>query len=129
MKAVLRGSTRKLAEVGDKFIKQNKSYDAAMSMPVDARNKRTVWTVATQPYSGAHFATYPPALIEPCILAGSRPGDTVLDPFNGSGTTGAVALKHHRNYIGCELNPEYIELTNKRLAQIQPTLLMEKSDG
>jgi DNA modification methylase len=98
-------------------------------MPVDARNKRTVWTVATQPYSGAHFATYPPALIEPCILAGSRPGDTVLDPFNGSGTTGAVALKHHRNYIGCELNPEYIELTNKRLAQIQPTLLMEKADG
>jgi site-specific DNA-methyltransferase (cytosine-N4-specific) len=129
MKAVLKGSTRKLAESGDKFIKSNRSFEAAVVMPVDARNKRTVWTVATQPYSGAHFATYPPALIEPCILAGSRPGDTVLDPFNGSGTTGAVALKHHRNYIGCELNPEYIELTNKRLAQIQPTLLMEKADG
>lgn len=64
----------------------------------ETRNKRTVWTVTTKPYSGAHFATFPPKLIEPCILAGSREGDTVLDPFNGSGTTGAVAIKHHRNY-------------------------------
>ena len=86
------------------------------------RNKRSVWTVATQPFSGAHFATYPEKLIEPCVLAGSRPGDTVLDPFNGSGTTGAVAVKHHRNYIGIELNPDYIELTNKRLAEVQPVL-------
>ena len=86
------------------------------------RNKRDVWTVVTKSYREAHFATYNPDLIEPCILAGSRPGDTVLDPFNGSGTTGAVALKHHRNYIGCELNPEYIKLTNKRLAQVQPML-------
>jgi site-specific DNA-methyltransferase (adenine-specific) len=90
---------------------------------VPARNKRDVWTVTTKPYRKAHFATYPPDLIEPCILAGSRPGDTVLDPFNGSGTTGAVSLKHHRNYIGCELNPAYIELTNKRLEE-QPVLLM-----
>lgn len=83
------------------------------------RNKRSVWTINSQPYSGAHFATFPPKLIEPCILAGSREGDTVLDPFNGSGTTGAVAIKHHRNYIGCELNPDYIRLTKKRLAQVQ----------
>ena len=86
------------------------------------RNKRDVWTVATKPYKGAHFATFPPDLIEPCILAGSRPCDTVLDPFNGSGTTGAVSIKHGRNYIGCELNPDYIELTKKRLAQVQPAL-------
>ena len=91
----------------------------------ETRNKRDVWTVTTKPYKEAHFATFPPDLIEPCILAGSRPGDTVLDPFNGSGTTGEVAIKHHRNYIGCELNPEYIELTNRRLAKVQPTLIGE----
>jgi DNA modification methylase len=78
-------------------------------------NKRSVWTVATRPYKGAHFATFPPALIEPCILAGSRPGDVVLDPFNGSGTTGQVALTHGRKYLGCELNPDYVELTRTRL--------------
>jgi DNA modification methylase len=86
------------------------------------RNKRDVWTVTTKPYKEAHFATFPPDLIEPCILAGSRIGDTVLDPFNGSGTTGAVSLKHHRDYIGCELNPDYIKLTEKRLSEVQPTL-------
>jgi site-specific DNA-methyltransferase (adenine-specific) len=63
----------------------------------------------------SHFATYPPKLIEPCILAGSAPGDTVLDPFTGSGTTGAVAAKHGRRFIGCELNPEYIALAAKRI--------------
>lgn len=81
------------------------------------RNRRSVWTVATRPYKGAHFATFPPALIEPCILAGSRPGDIVLDPFNGSGTTGQVALQHGRQYIGCELNPEYVALTEVRLSE------------
>jgi DNA modification methylase len=86
------------------------------------RNKRSVWTVATKPYPEAHFATFPPDLIEPCILAGSRPGDTVLDPFNGSGTTGAVSIKHHRNYTGIDLNPDYIKLTNRRLAKVQPVL-------
>jgi len=91
------------------------------------KNKRSVWTVSTKPYSGAHFATFPPKLIEPCILAGSREGDLVLDPFNGSGTTGAVALQHHRNYVGIELNADYIELTHKRLAQVQPTLLEVKN--
>ena len=90
------------------------------------RNKRDVWTVTTKPYKEAHFATFPPDLIEPCILAGSRLGDTILDPFNGSGTTGEVAIKHGRNYIGIELNPDYIELTNKRLAQVQPTLMETK---
>ena len=79
------------------------------------RNRRSVWTVATRPYKGAHFATFPPALIEPCILAGSRPGDVVLDPFMGSGTTAAVAVQHGRQYIGCELNPEYKALQDERL--------------
>jgi DNA modification methylase len=84
----------------------------------ETRNRRSVWTVATRPYKGAHFATFPPALIEPCILAGSRPGDIVLDPFNGSGTTGQVALQHGRQYLGCELNPEYVELTRTRLEPV-----------
>ena len=82
----------------------------------ETRNRRSVWTVATQPYKGAHFATFPPALIEPCILAGSRPGDIVLDPFMGSGTTAAVALQHGRQYLGCELNPAYQPLQEARIA-------------
>jgi len=81
----------------------------------DMRNRRSVWTVATRPYKGAHFATFPPALIEPCILAGSRPGDIVLDPFMGSGTTAAVALQYGRQYLGCELNPEYGPLQQERI--------------
>ena len=80
------------------------------------RNRRSVWSVATRPYKGAHFATFPPALIEPCILAGSRPGDIVLDPFMGSGTTAAVAIEHGRQFIGCELNPEYKPLQDERIA-------------
>jgi DNA modification methylase len=79
------------------------------------RNRRTVWTVATQPYSGAHFATFPPALIEPCILAGSRPGDTVLDPFGGAGTTGLVADRHSRHALLIELNPAYAKLARERI--------------
>lgn len=82
------------------------------------RNRRSVWTIATKPYKGAHFATFPPDLVEPCILAGSRPGDIVLDPFNGSGTTGQVALQHGRRYIGCELNPDYVALTHERLTKV-----------
>lgn len=82
----------------------------------DLRNRRSVWTVATRPYKGAHFATFPPSLIEPCILAGSRVGDVVLDPFMGSGTTAAVALRHDRQYLGCELNPAYQPLQEARIA-------------
>jgi DNA modification methylase len=81
------------------------------------RNKRSVWTVNTVPYSGAHFATFPPALIEPCILAGSRSGDTVLDCFFGSGTTGEVAGNLGRNWIGCEINDQYAPLQWKRTSQ------------
>jgi site-specific DNA-methyltransferase (cytosine-N4-specific) len=80
------------------------------------RNRRSVWSIATKPYKGAHFAVFPPALVEPCILAGSRPGDVVLDPFIGSGTTAAVAIEHGREFIGCELNPEYKPLQDERIA-------------
>jgi len=86
-------------------------------VPFEVRNRRSVWTVATVPYKGAHFATFPPALIEPCILAGSRPGDVVLDPFFGSGTTGMVAQNLGRRWLGCELNPAYGPLQDERLAQ------------
>ena len=89
------------------------------AQPGETRNKRDVWTVATQPYKEAHFATFPPKLIEPCILAGCPAGGVVLDPFTGSGTTGVVALRHGRDFLGIELNPDYIALAHKRvLAEI-----------
>lgn len=85
-------------------------------------NRRSVWTVNTKPYKGAHFATYPPELIRPCILAGCPKGGLVLDPFGGSGTTAAVANEEGRDAILCELNPEYIPLINKRISEVQPKL-------
>jgi DNA modification methylase len=83
----------------------------------EKRNKRSVWTVTTKPYAGAHFAVFPSDLIEPCILAGAPVGGIVLDPFMGSGTTAQVAQNLGRQYIGCELNPAYVELQNIRTAQ------------
>jgi len=79
------------------------------------RNKRDVWTINTKPFKGAHFAVMPEALVEPCILAGSKDGDVVLDPFMGSGTVGVVALRHNRDFIGVELNPVYAELARDRI--------------
>lgn len=93
-----------------------------MSYPAHVRNKRTVWTVPTHPFAGAHFATFPPKLIEPMILAGSAEGDTVLDPFAGSGTTGMVALRHGRSFVGLELNPEYAQLARHRIVDDAPLL-------
>lgn len=81
------------------------------------RNKRDVWSVTTKPYKGAHFAVFPSDLIEPCVLAGSREGDVVLDPFMGSGTTAMVAKQHGRKYIGCELNESYGALQDERIAR------------
>src|SRR5574341_1476391 len=95
--------------------KYNESFDAAVTDLVDARNKRSVWTIPTQSYPEAHFATFPEALVEPCILAGSRLGDIVLDPFMGSGTTARVAELLGRRWIGIELNEDYRRLQEDRL--------------
>ena len=84
----------------------------------ETRNRRSVWTVATKPYEGAHFAVFPQDLIEPCIMAGAPVGGIVLDPFMGSGTTAQVAQNLGRKYLGCELNPEYKPLQDKRLRQM-----------
>jgi len=82
----------------------------------NGRNKRSVWTITTRPYSEAHFATFPPELPEICIKAGSKRGDVVIDPFMGAGTVGLVAKRLNRHYIGCEVNPEYIAMAEKRIA-------------
>ena len=79
------------------------------------RNKRTVWTIATEAFSEAHFATFPKALVEPCVKAGCPPGGLVLDPFAGSGTTGVVAVNLGRRFIGIELNPAYCDMARKRI--------------
>ena len=86
-------------------------------------NKRSVWEIAPQSYHGAHFATFPEELVETCLLAGTRPGDTVLDPFMGSGTVARVAVRWQRHYLGCELNPAYLDLTDDRLTNLQINLL------
>lgn len=100
---------------GDEKHRTKAGLMALAGVEWETRNRRSVWTVATRPYKGAHFATFPPALIEPCILAGSAPGDAVLDPFMGSGTTAAVAIEHGRLYAGCELNETYGPLQDERI--------------
>lgn len=89
--------------------RQNESYSAAIKDLVDSRNKRSVWTVTPKPFKGAHFATFPPDLIDPCVLAGCPRSGTVLDPFFGSGTTGLVAYKHDRKFIGIDLSEDYLK--------------------
>jgi len=81
------------------------------------RNQRNVWHLGPEPYAEAHFATFPTEIPRRCIMAGSKPGDMILDPFNGSGTTGAVALQLDRHYIGCELNPDYIRMSHDRIGK------------
>jgi len=98
---------------GGRFSKGERMFGSDDLM----KNKRSVWNVSVASFKDAHFAVYPPALIEPCIKAGSAEGDTVLDPFSGSGTTGEVALKLGRNYVGCELNPDYAKLSEKRITE------------
>jgi DNA modification methylase len=114
MKAVVRPPGKKMAKAGS-GTKNNDDFNAACCLPVLERNKRSVWTVPTQGYSEAHFATYPEKLIEPCILAGSQGGGMVLDPFGGSGTTAVVALRHGRRAVLCELNPEYAAMARRRI--------------
>lgn len=123
-------STRRFAKSGNKERKPGSARgcpagtgaNVCGSVPWEGvkRNKRSVWTVATQPFKGAHFATFPPALIEPCILAGSRRGDTILDPFGGAGTTGLVAERLGRHATLIELNPDYAELARQRIAHDAP---------
>ncbi len=94
---------------------EDKALGGSQCQVTESRNRRTVWTVATQPFPEAHFSTFPPKLIEPCVLAGCPVGGTVLDPFCGSGTTGVVALNNHRDFIGIELNPEYVAMAEARI--------------
>jgi DNA modification methylase len=119
------GNERRAREIADPNVKSSKlARDVprrrakvdADGNPVGA-NKRSVWSVAGGRYPDAHFATFPPALIEPCILAGAPPGGVVLDPFFGSGTTGEVAEKHGRKWIGFDINPAYEALQKQRTAQ------------
>jgi site-specific DNA-methyltransferase (cytosine-N4-specific) len=99
-------------------VKANASFSAAVTDLVETRNRRSVWTIPSEPFAGAHFATFPQALVEPCILAGSRPGDVVFDPFLGSGTVAQVAQNLGRRWLGCELNPDYIALQGDRTQQL-----------
>jgi len=87
------------------------------------RNRRSVWQVNTKPFAGAHFATFPPDLIRPCILASTKPGDYVLDPFFGSGTVGLVSQQENRRYLGIELSPEYVTLAVDRLHGLEPKVI------
>lgn len=113
-----RGHSRRHQGFNDRWDKMEREEQCS-----GMRNKRDVWRISPAGYPGAHFATFPPALITPCILAGSRPGDTVLDPFAGSGTTGQVSMQHGRHFIGCELNPDYVPLIDRRTANIQGVLI------
>ena len=117
MKAVVRAPKTRHGDEQAVRPKNNSGFAEHCCMPVERRNRRNVWRIASQPFTGAHFATFPPALVEPCILAGSKPGDVVLDPFTGTGTVAAVARDHGRRSVGIELNPDYIDLAAKRLAQ------------
>jgi DNA modification methylase len=104
---------KKAGSQADKFGSHNKG--AELIACDGTRNKRSVWTIATAPYKGAHFAVFPPKLIEPCLLAGCPVGGTVLDPFGGAGTTAVVAIKHGRKAVLCELNPDYAEMARRRI--------------
>lgn len=108
------GSRAKGFEVRDFSKVADKKYHT--------RIRRSVWNLPTQPYKGAHFAVMPQALVEPCILAGSAEGDTVLDPFSGSGTVGVVALRLARKFVGIELNAEYAEMARNRILNDAPLL-------
>jgi DNA modification methylase len=104
---------------GDNSDPKYATKSGNVSKEYEKANKRSVWSVATKPYRGAHFATFPTNLIEPCIFAGSRLNDIVLDPFMGSGTTAQVALENGRRYMGCELNNAYASLQHERITNLQ----------
>lgn len=120
-----RDKSKRAAAIPGQSVGTHRADRHESEYDIDTRNKRSVWTVATAPYKGAHFATFPTELIEPCILAGAPSGGVVLDPFFGSGTTGQVAQTLGRQFIGCELNPEYKALQDERLRQ--PGFIFEEA--
>lgn len=105
---------------GTQRVVHGKGVTSNLTRQDGLRNKRSVWTINTKPFRGAHFAVMPEALVEPCVMASSRPDDLVLDPFTGSGTVGVVALRHSRNFVGVELNPDYAEIARNRIKSSQP---------
>ena len=107
---------------GNDFKNRQGAAGGAPWQPGSGRNARSVWAIPTQPYSGAHFAVMPPALAGRCIKSGSRVGDTVLDPFSGAGTTGMVARRLRRQYVGIELNPEFADMARRRIDSDAPLL-------
>ena len=123
----LAGKPGGLRPAGDNFNKKRRyagtqtprtrADRAALLSPDGKRNRRSVWHVNPKPFKGAHFATFPPDLIEPMVLAGAPEGGLVLDPFAGAGTTGIVALQNGRSFVGIELNPEYADIARKRLKE------------
>jgi DNA modification methylase len=117
MKAVVRSGNKERKSGTSRGCPEGTGSNVCGSVPWEGskRNKRSVWSVSTKPFKEAHFATFPPELIEPCVLAGCPQGGTVIDPFFGAGTTGLVAQKHGRNCIGIELNPDYVEIARKRV--------------
>lgn len=116
---IIAGKRGKNETTGDRTREGfNERWDASVSALV--RNKRSVWTIPTQPFKGAHFATFPEALVRPCILAGSAGGGVVIDPFCGSGTVGAVALKEFRRFVGIEINPTYATMAARRIQAAVP---------
>ena len=117
------GKPRKFRDAKDNSSSTMRNDNGRLYIPKADRNKRDVWTIPTKPFKGAHFAVMPEALVEPCILAGCPSGGLVLDPFTGSGTVGAVAVRHGRNFMGTELNPEYINIATGRIqSEVMPLL-------
>jgi len=114
------------SKYGDSSDPKHATKSGNVSKEYEKANKRSVWSVNTKPFKGAHFATFPTELVLPCVLAGCPAGGTVLDPFNGAGTTGLVALSNGRNYVGVELNPEYVEITRQRLGLLAQTVAFEE---
>lgn len=115
MKAVCFGGTKKSGEGAESYTGRTKTGNTWDPGTDPGATKRSVWTVTTKPFKGAHFATFPADLIEPCVLAGASRGGVVLDPFMGAGTTGLVAARHGRRYLGCELNPDYVKMAEERI--------------
>jgi DNA modification methylase len=113
------GKPRKFRDAGEYSAATKRNDNGSMFYPKESRNKRSVWTVNPKPFKEAHFAVFPPELIEPCVLAGAPEGGMVCDIFAGSGTTGEVALRANRNVTLIEMNPDYVEIMKKRLEPLR----------